>query len=69
MASLQKEGLEPKRLRFVQQRQDKAPFLFLLEAARGGNPGMQVLPTLFVEDSAGGLSPEMLEIYGSYKNI
>jgi tRNA1Val (adenine37-N6)-methyltransferase len=68
IASLQREGLEPKRLRFVQQRREKAPFLFLLEASRGGNPGMRVLPVLFVEDSNGGLSQEMLDIYGSYKS-
>ncbi len=68
IASLQREGLEPKRLRFVQQRREKAPFLFLLEASRGGNPGMRVLPVLFVEDPGGGLSQEMLDIYGSYKS-
>lgn len=81
-SALQREGLEPKRLRFVQQRPEKAPFLFLLEAARGGNVGMQVLPALFVEDpcsprscktadtdkiSPPNFSKEMLEIYGSYK--
>lgn len=66
--ALQKEGLEPKRLRFVQQRPEKAPFLFLLEASRGGKPGIRVLPTLFIEGPDGNFSPEMMEIYGSYKD-
>lgn len=67
MEALRRAGLEPKRLRFVQQRPDKAPFLFLLQAARGGNPGLRVEPVLFVEDGKGGFSQEMLQIYGSYK--
>ena len=67
MEARRRAGLEPKRLRFVQQRPDKAPFLFLLQAARGGNPGLRVEPVLFVEDGKGGFSQEMLQIYGSYK--
>ena len=39
-------GLEPKRLRLVQQRINTAPSLFLLEVRRGGKPGLSVLPTL-----------------------
>ena len=64
---LRRAGLEPKRLRFVQQRPNKAPFLFLMQAARGGKPGLRVEPVLLVEDGAGGFSQEMLQIYGSYK--
>ena len=60
-------GLEPKRLRLVQQRQNSAPMLFLLEARRGGKPGLQILPTLLIEDENGAFSKEMLEIYGEYK--
>lgn len=60
-------GLEPKRLRLVQQRKDSAPSLFLLEARRGGKSGLQILPTLTIEDETGAFSKEMLEIYGEYK--
>ena len=60
-------GLEPKKLRLVQQRQNSAPMLFLLEARRGGKPGLQILPTLLIEDENGAFSEEMLEIYGDYK--
>lgn len=38
MVVFREYGLEPKRLRLVQQRPEKAPFLFLLEARRGGIP-------------------------------
>lgn len=64
---LRNAGLEPKRLRFVQQRKNKAPFLFLLQAARGGKPGLAVEPVLFVEAEDGGISEEMKVIYGDYK--
>ncbi len=61
-------GIEPKRLRLVQQRKTKAPKLFLLEGRRGGKRGfLDVLPTLFIEDENGGFSEEMLAIYGDYK--
>lgn len=64
---LHKTGLEPKRLRFVQQREGAAPFLFLLQASRGGKPGIRVEPVLMIENGRGSLSEEMLNIYGDYK--
>lgn len=67
LGALRGAGLEPKRLRFAQQRRDKAPFLFLLQASRGGRPGLAVEPTLFLEAEGGGWSKEMLQIYGDYK--
>lgn len=67
MRCLSDSGLEPKRLRFVQQRPGKEPFLFLLEARRGGRPGLRAEPVLFVEGDRGGWSPEILKIYGEYK--
>ena len=68
MQSMRKNSLEPKRLRFVQQRQDKAPKLFLIEGKRGSNAGgLVVEKTLFIEDGAGELTQEMKDIYGSYK--
>ena len=66
MFALRAAGIEPKRLRFVQQRLNKAPSLFLLQANRGGNPGMVVEPVLFIEDTDGGYSEEMKQIYGDY---
>ena len=69
MESMRRFDLEPKRLRLVQQRQTKAPKLFLLEGRKGGKRGfMDVLPTLLIEDEHGGFSQEMIEIYGDYKS-
>ena len=68
MESMRANHIEPKRLRFVQQRPSKEPKLFLIEGRRSGNKGsLKVMPTLFIEDESGVFSAEMREIYGSYK--
>ena len=60
--------LEPKRLRLVQQRLGKAPYLFLLECRSGGRPGgLQVEPVLLLEDEGGRPTPALLEAYGEYR--
>lgn len=66
MGTLHGAGLEPKRLRFVQQRSGRAPSLFLLQANRGGKPGMAVEPVLLIENETGDFSEEMRRIYGDY---
>lgn len=66
MESMRKAKIEPKKLRFVQQRKNKPPKLFLIEGKRGANPGIRVLETLFIENDNGGLSDEMIKIYGVY---
>ncbi len=68
ICSMRKYKIEPKRLRFVQQRISKPPKLFLIEGRRGGNPnGLIVEPTLLIENEDGSLTDEMIEIYGAYK--
>ena len=62
LLSLRASDLEPKRIRFVQQREGKAPKLFLVEGRRGGRSGGLVTePVLYIE------SGEMIKIYGEYK--
>ncbi len=66
MESMRKAKIEPKKLRFVQQRKTKAPKLFLIEGRKGANPGIRVLETLLIEKDDGKLSDEMIKIYGVY---
>lgn len=63
----QSAGLEPKRLRLVQQRAGKAPYLFLMECRKGGRPGLEVDPVLLLEAPGGGASQELERIYGAYR--
>ncbi|WP_101698250.1 tRNA1(Val) (adenine(37)-N6)-methyltransferase [Clostridium minihomine] len=68
ITSLCRNQLEPKRLRFVQARQGKAPGLFLLQARKNGQPGgLVVEPPLILHNEDGSFTREMLDIYGDYK--
>lgn len=67
MAEMRKAKIEPKRLRFVSQRDGKAPWLFLLEGKKGRNPGLTVEKELHIEAPDGSMSEEMKEIIGEYK--
>ena len=48
LCELRGHGMEPKRLRFVAQAADGAPTLVLVEAKRGGKPGLQIEPPLII---------------------
>lgn len=67
MEIFRKYSIEPKRLKIVQQRKNKQPFLFLLEGKKGGKPYLKVEPVLFIEEDEI-YSDEMIKIYGDYKN-
>lgn len=66
MELFRKSSLEPKRLRLVQSRPEKPPYLFLLECRRGGKPGLSVEATLVLTDGAGDPTQELEKIYGGY---
>lgn len=61
--ALREAGLEPKRLRLVAHNAAKAPYLALLLARKGGNPGLCMQPLLFLKDEAGQDSKELRNIY------
>ena len=61
--ALSTHGLEPKRLRLVQHRADTAPNLALIEARRGGKPGLAVEAPLLLTGPDGGDSEEIKLIY------
>ncbi len=62
-ACLSAHGLEPKRLRLVCHRTENAPSLVLLEARRGGKPGLQIEPMLVLTAADGTESEEVRRIY------
>lgn len=63
LCALRENGLEPKRLRFVSVRPERAPSLVLLEARRGGRPGLTVEPPLVLENPDGSPTAELNRIY------
>jgi len=65
LAALMKQRkLEPKRLRMVHPYLDKPASLVLLESAKEGGRGLEVLPPLIVHEPGGGYTKEMWKIYG-----
>ena len=56
-------GLEPKRLRMVQHRSGRAPNLVLIEARRGGKPGLDIEKPLLLCNADGSDSDEVKQIY------
>lgn len=66
MTLMRKFKVEPKRLRLVAQRKGEEPWLVLVEGKRCANSGLRIEPILYIEEN-GGFSPEMIEIYGKYK--
>lgn len=56
-------GFEPKRLRTVSHSAEKDPALILVEARRGGAPGMKIMPPLLIRGDDGGETAEILRIY------
>ena len=63
---MRKYKLEPKRLRFVQDKNTEQPFLFLVQGQKGAKPFLRVEPQLIIKKENGKFTPEMLDIYGSY---
>ena len=61
--TLRETGLEPKRLRWVEQTAASAPSLLLLEARRGGRPGLRVEAPLILRTPGGAPTPEADAIY------
>lgn len=60
---LKRRELEPKRIRMVHPFRDRPASLVLLEAAKEGGCGMEVLPPLIVHEAGGSYTPEMAAIY------
>ena len=51
MRTLSEHGLEPKKIRFVHSDADKEATLVMVEAVRGGNSGLAVLPPKVIKSS------------------
>ncbi|MEG1773652.1 MAG: methyltransferase [Oscillospiraceae bacterium] len=63
LEAMRAERLEPKRLRLVSHRPDSPPFLVLAEGRLGAKPSLDLRAPLFLTDSAGAATAEILEIY------
>ena len=60
---LKKNNLEPKVLRIVYPKKDKAPNLVLIEAKKGAKPGLIIQSPLILNNDDGTETDELKEIY------
>lgn len=68
LAAMRANGIEPKLLRFVQQREGLAPWLFLVRGQKGAKPCLKIeKPLIIAGGGRDGFSEELLEIYGGGK--
>lgn len=67
LSSMRKAQIEPKKIRFVQQRKDTVPKFFMVEGKSFAKPGMVAMPTLLIEDENGEDSAEIKRIYKFYR--
>ncbi|MCR5808137.1 MAG: methyltransferase [Clostridiales bacterium] len=63
ITALSNEKLTPKRLRLVAVREDKAPYLALIEAKKGGAPGLKAEKQLVLCNQDGSYTEEANAIY------
>lgn len=61
--SLREYKLEPKNIKFVYPKRDKAPNLILVKAIKNAKPFLKVEPSLFVYDENNNYTKEILKIY------
>lgn len=63
LCCLRESALEPKRLQLVRHRADAPASLVLLEAVRGGSPGLRLAPDCILYAPDGALTPDGRRIY------
>lgn len=66
IVSLRANALECKKIRFVVERQGRAPWLVLVEGKRGGKSGVTVMPELVMKDESGSPTDEFRAMFGDY---
>ncbi len=62
--TLSEHSIEPKRMKLVYPYVDKEPNMVLIEARRGGRPGLKVEKPLIVYRAKGEYTEEIYDIYG-----
>lgn len=63
LCTLRSHAVEPKRLRLVCNRPSSAPSLVLIEARRGGKPGLSIEAPLILQNNDGSPTAELDTIY------
>ena len=66
---MQKYGIEPKKMRLVYPKADKAANMVLIEGVKNGRSGLKVEKPLIVHDKDGNYVSEIKKMFGSDDNV
>lgn len=66
IVSMRENKLEAKRIRFVLEKEGRAPWLVLVEGRRGGKSSVTVEKNLIMKNADGSVTDELREIFGDY---
>lgn len=61
--SMRKNNIEPKKIRFVYPKRNSECNILLIEGAKNGNPGLKIMPPLYVHDENGNYLDEIKEMF------
>ncbi len=60
---MQKNNIEPKRLQFVYPNENKNANMILIEGRKNGNPGLKLLPPIYVHNKNGDYRKQILNMF------
>ncbi len=66
IVSMRENKLEAKHIRFVSEKEGKAPWLVLVEGRRGGKSAVTVEKNLIMKNADNSVTDELREIFGDY---
>ena len=66
IVSMRQGGIEVKRIRFVVEKEDKAPWLVLVEGKRGSKSHVTIEKQLVMKDKDGNNTEEYRSMFGDY---
>lgn len=66
IVSMRENKMEVKRIRFVLEKEGRAPWLVLVEGRRGGKSGVTVEKNLIMKNADGSVTDELRQMFGDY---
>ncbi len=60
---MKRNNIEPKKIRFVYPKKNSECNIILIEGSKNGNPGLKILPPLYVHDEDGGYLEEVQKMF------
>jgi len=61
--SMKKNNIEPKKIQFVYSKKASPSNILLIEGTKNGNPGVKILPPLYLHNEDGSYSDEVLKYF------